>query len=55
MGLKLVRSIDPDINLHTYEHLIFKTKEFRNTHVKRITSSTNGTDQSGWEKVEKYK
>ena len=44
---------DLDINLHTYEQMVFN-KETRNKHWKKV-SSTNGVDQAGQMYVEELK
>ena len=45
---------DPNINTHTYEHLIFD-KEAKNFKMKKKTSSTNGAGITGFQHVEEEK
>jgi hypothetical protein len=41
---------EPNINLHTYRHLIFN-KEFKNAHSEKSVSLTNSTGQSGCSRI----
>lgn len=48
---KLINRIEePDINFHTYGNSF--DKEARNTHWKKIASSTNSSDQTKYPNVE---
>ena len=47
---------DPDISLHTNEHLNFLNKEARNTHKKKkAVFSTKDAGQTGWLCVDEFK